>query len=188
MNKCYVNERYFCWLCDLMFNERYEAERSYNHILRHLHETEFMYTLSMDANRADDGKSLRYRFGRDCHLNDATVASCLDDRPCSVFEMMAALALRCEETIMSDIAEGDRTGVWFWEMVKNLGLGSMDDEHYDRKTVDKYLTRFMNHKYSKNGKGGLFSVHRCSRDLRTVEIWYQMCWYLNEKEGGIRNG
>ena len=37
----------------------------------------------------------------------------------------------------------------------------------------------MNRTYSPDGDGGLFTVRNCDRDLRNVEIWIQMCWYLD---------
>jgi hypothetical protein len=99
--------------------------------------------------------------------------------PCTVLEMMIALAIRCEETIMDDFDVGNRTGQWFWGMVTNLGLGSMTDIRYDERYIDDVLTRFLNREYEPDGKGGLFTIRRCDRDLRKVEIWYQLCWYLD---------
>ena len=39
---------------------------------------------------------------------------------CSVLEMMVALAICCEETYMDNPNIGNRTGQWFWNMVKNI--------------------------------------------------------------------
>ena len=93
--------------------------------------------------------------------------------------MIAGLALRCEENIMDDPQYGDRTGQWFWGMISNLGLGSMTDDRYDRAYVDFVIDRFLNREYEPNGRGGLFTVEKSKKDLRRVEIWYQMCWYLD---------
>ena len=79
--------------------------------------------IPMDGNRAEDGIDLRYRFGHEQHYSDAMVASFLDDRPCSVLEMMIALSIRCEEHIMDDPDVGNRTGQWFWSMIASLGSG-----------------------------------------------------------------
>jgi hypothetical protein len=75
---------------------------------------------------------------------------------------------------------GNRTGQWFWNMIVNLGLGSMNDVKYNKDYVDSVISRFMNRKYKRNGEGGLFTVKHCKYDLRTVEIWYQMCWHLDD--------
>ena len=144
-----------------------------------LHNTEFVYFLPMDKNRANDGEDLRYRFIEDCsEYNDKEILRYLDE-PCSVFEMMVALAIRCEETIMDDPQVGSRTGQWFWGMIVNLGLGSMIDSRYDAHVVDEIINRFLYREYEPDGKGGLFRIPNCEQDLRTVEIWYQLCWYLD---------
>ena len=81
---------------------------------------------------------------------------------------------------MADSELGDRTGQWFWNMIVSLGLGSMMDSRYDEEYVDSVIYRFLNREYERNGKGGLFTIEHCPRDLRGVEIWYQMSWYLND--------
>lgn len=167
---------YFNWIYDAMCKKRYPESISYRKLFTQLHDTEFIYTMRNDASRADDGLSLRYRFA---YFNPE-----FDDAeryivgPCSVLEMMYALAIRCEE-FMDNTAYGDRTGQWFWSMIVSLGLGSMDDAHYDRDYVDRALERFMYREYEPNGKGGLFTIYDCDSDLRDVEIWWQLCWYLN---------
>ena len=93
--------------------------------------------------------------------------------------MMLALAIRCEETIMDDPKVGNRTKQWFWGMVTNLGLGSMTDDRFDRRFVDDVVERFLDRRYEPDGTGGLFTVRNCRYDLRKVEIWYQVCWYLD---------
>jgi hypothetical protein len=105
---------------------------------------------------------------------------CSLDGPCSVLEMMIALAVRCEEHIMDDPNIGNRTGQWFWGMIVNLGLGAVTDERYDARLVDERIGRFLNRDYEPNGRGGLFTVRNCKYDLRDVEIWYQLCWYLDD--------
>ena len=65
-------------------------------------------------------------------------------------------------------------------MVVSLGLGAMHDANYDPEYVDSVIDRFLDREYESNGEGGLFTVKHTNRDLRTVEIWCQMCWYLDE--------
>ena len=170
---------YFEWMYQLVCNDEYSKSQSYRKLLYFLHDAEFFYDLPMDGNRACDGENLRYRFGRECGYSDPMIAECLDDRPCSVLEMMVALVIRCEEHIMEDDDEGDRTGQWFWEMIVNLGLGSMNDRKFDIHYVDRCIKRFLNRNYKRNGEGGLFTVNN-GQDLRNVEIWYQMHWHLND--------
>ena len=45
--------------------------------------------------------------------------------------------------------------------------------------VEDVIERFLDREYGPDGKGGLFTVRHCEYDLRDVEIWYQLCWYLD---------
>lgn len=174
-----INE-YFEWMYELVCNDKYCKRLSYRKLLYFLHDVDFMYTNPMDGNRESDGIRLRYRFGQECGYEEPIIAAYLDDRPCSVLEMMIALALRCETQIMDDPIEGNRTGVWFWNMIVSLGLGAMSDSRFNALTVAHIIDRFLNRNYKRNGEGGLFTVEHCDQDMRTAEIWYQMCWYLDE--------
>ena len=176
-----IRDEYYDWMCSLVLSDRRVRRRSYSKLLRYLHEREFVYILDMDGNRAEDGVDLRYRFAYDNRYTYPVVASYLDDGPCSILEMMVALALRCEEHIMDDPDIGNRTGEWFWDMISSLGLWSMTDSKFDESFVEKVIDRFLDRRYNRNGEGGLFTVEGCEHDLRTVEIWYQMCSYLNTR-------
>lgn len=172
-----INE-YFEWMYQLVSEDMHRKKLSYRRLLQHLHTIEFVYILPLDANREADGIDLRYRFGYENGYSDPMISSYLDDRPCSVFEMMVALSLRCEENIMNDPEIGDRLGHWFWSMIHSLGLESMTDSRFDRRYVDRKIDIFLNRKYERNGRGGLVTIENCKVDLRSVDIWYQMNWYL----------
>lgn len=171
-----IQNDYFEWMIRIVCGERYSKETSYRRLLMHLHTTVFDYTIPMDANRADDGIQLRRRY---CLYHGQIDRSYLNIGECTVLEMMIALALRCEEEIMDDPDVGDRTSQWFWLMVTNLGLGGITDDSYDREYVSDVLDRFLNREYEPNGRGGLFWIRKCTDDLRDIEIWRQMMWYLN---------
>ena len=177
--KDFIEKEYFEWICSqICFRKR--MAMSYHKLLSYLHLHEFTYILGMDSNRAEDGIELRYRFGYSRNYPEVMIANYLDNKPCSVLEMMVALAIRCEEHITGDLSEDIFPSKWFWGMVKNLGLISMTNDKFDPVQTDRILDIFLNRNYKKNGEGGLFSIRNCRNDLRTVEIWYQMCWYLDE--------
>lgn len=179
MTKDELNNLYFDWMYQLISNdERYSSRLSFRKLLYLLHDTEFTYMIEMDGNRYEDGVNLRYRFGYKYGVSNAEIADCLDTRPCSVLEMMIALSIRLEEHIMDDPDIGDRTGQWFWDMIVNLGLGSMDDSKFDKAYAIDVIRRFLNRDYGRDGKGGLFTIEHCGYDMRDVEIWYQANWYL----------
>lgn len=171
-----IKNDYFEWMYQLMCEDRFAESITYRKLFTFLHETEFTYFIPHDENRAADGIALRYRYCFLHHCED--LEYCLDG-PCSVLEMMVALAIRCEERIMSDPAKGDRTTQWFWDMISSLGLGSMTDYNFDYQMADDIIWLFLNRKYSPNGKGGLFTVRGWDRDARDVEIWHQLMAYLN---------
>ena len=174
-----INADYFEWLYEGMCGDRYSKNVSYRKLLERLHSINFRYTIPNDRNRASDGKNLRYSFAvaEGCEDNPEMITEYLEG-PCSVFEMMVALAQRCE-SVMDDPKIGDRTGQWFWGMIANLGLNGMTDNRYDEQYVNDVINHFLDREYESNGKGGLFTIRNCEYDLRDVEIWYQLCWYLD---------
>lgn len=180
MTKNELKRAYFDWMCQLVYDNRYLKKLSYEKLLTRLHEIDFNWVIPMDADRAADGMDLRYRFGYEHSYDGPMIADYLDDRPCTVLEMMIALAVRCEEHIMEDDDEGNRTGQWFWNMIVSLGLGPMTDDRYDDRFVDMVIDQFMYRKYAPNGEGSLFTIHDSNRDMRSINIWYQMCLYLDE--------
>ena len=180
MTKRELNKKYFEWMYRLVYsNDDKHIKLSYRKLLKHLHKLEFTYILCMDENRESDGIDLRYRFGYEQGYGSPMISTYLDDKPCSVLEMLVALAMRCEEHIMNNPSIGNRLGQWFWNMIVSLGLGYMKDDRFDSNHVDTVIFRFLNRDYEPNGEGGLFTIKDTHRDLRRVEIWYQMCWYLN---------
>ena len=167
-----METRYFNW----MYNQLVSPKgKSYKKLLKHLHSIEFKYIIPMDENRAKDGINLRYRFLYDKGLDSNLMNY---SKPCTVLEMLLALAMRCEESL-SDWEAGDRTKQWFWEMLNNLNLGLMTDSVYDENYIDEVIFTFMNRQYQPDGVGNIFIIPYCKYDLRTIEIWYQMCWYLD---------
>lgn len=165
--------KYFNWLCDLVYDRN--SKTSYNKLLKCLHDKEFTWTMVMDENRALDGIELRDRF-----VDLYPYAEIDFDKPCSMLEMMVALAERCEDHIMSNDRYGNRTGEWFWNMILSLGLTKMFDENFDRGYVDEVLFIFDTRQYAKDGKGSLFAIDSDDVDMRNIEIWYQMNRYLEE--------
>ena len=173
-----MREDYFKWICSLVCDR--SKSIPYKKLLRYLFDTDFIYVLERDENRAIDGCDLRYRYGYCNDIPQDVISEYLNDRKCSMLEMMAALSNRIEENLMSDWDCGDRTGKWFWEMIHNLGLDKAQDSRFDLQKVSKIIDIFLHREYEPDGTGGLIRIPNCDRDLRTVEIWYQVNWYLSE--------
>lgn len=172
---------YFTWM--------YDKVRSPNQVLTYyslfdyLSNVEFTAIIPMDWNRAEDGRNLRYIFAYEMGIPSSVITEAFGDTPCSVLEMMVALANRCENSIMSNTNYGDRTWLWFWNMVYTLGLGNMDDGNFSSLTASHAMYRLLNRTYEPDGTGGLFKIHDRSKDMRQIEIWYQMNFYLDEQLG-----
>ena len=167
-----LSNEYFNWMLRIVDGQNYTL------LLKQLHATEFIFTIGLDGNRAEDGVDLRYRFGRERNYPDSMIATYLDTIPCSILEMMVALSIRCEEHIMEDTHVGDRTSRWFWSMIDSLGLSDMSDRTYNYRYTMNVINDFLNHNYKRNGEGGIFTVEDCKIDMRSIEIWYQMFEYL----------
>lgn len=169
-----LHDRFYNWIISKVYRPEYDS------LFRALWNAEFVAVMELDNNRLYDGIDLRYRFATENNIPLSLVDIELDYECCSVLEMMVALALRIEETIMSDDDYGDRTSTWFWMMVKSLGLYYCTNENFQDEFVNSTISRFINRDYDSNGNGGLFTVSRPDRDLRYVEIWYQMCMFLDD--------
>lgn len=183
MDRVELRKRYFDWLYKIAYHwetESVEADYSFTKLASALFDIPFIVEIPRDENRVQDALSLRYSFGSKIGLDDREIIFYLDDKQCSVFEVMVALAKRCESQLMSDYLYGDRTSYWFNEMIVSLGLGGMYNKNFDSDRVKHAVDIMLHHQFEPNGKGGLFTVKRPIRDLRSLELWAQMCDHLNE--------
>lgn len=165
---------YFEWLCSIVKRDRI-TKRSYRKLLSFLHSEEFIYIDEYDSNRAADGEQLRWRYvyeAKGCE-------DILDwEEPCTVLEMLIALSFQMEN-IMEGSDVDYSVGYWFWMMLTNLELDKMIDSKFDKHEAYEKIHIFMHRDYEPNGKGNIFVIDNCATHLRNVEIWWQMCWYLD---------
>ena len=183
-----MDDYYFEWLCEKVNAD--DPDCSFRTLLGTMHSRIFRWYLDLDEDRAMDGIGLREIF-----IDELDVIGSIDDlicdaddvddflvRPCSVLEMLIALSMRIQEDIMWNPDKGDRTPVWFWLMIKNLGLNDLDDSHFygeacnDR--VIETLDIWMERQFKPNGEGSIFPVFESVTDFREVLIWYQMSEYF----------
>ena len=171
MKKNY-EELYFDWLLNRVKN------KSHFRLLRLLFETEFVYTIPMDENRASDGIQLRYKFIDEKGINEEEFHYIYS--PCNLFEMILALSIRIS-TIMSDPYKSDETHIWFWRMISNMGLSKSTDNNFDDYFVDVVIDHFLSRNYGPNGRGSLFFVKN-EKHIEDLQIWDQAMLYLIEFE------
>lgn len=172
-----LQERYFQWICCIALSK---DSIHYQSLLRYLYNKPYRYTHPRDANREADGIELRYRFAYSMGVAPAEVACELDDKPCSMLEMMIALAIRCEENFMRNFEIGDRTYEWFQDMIYSLQI-AQNDFVFNERYVDQAVERFLNRDYAPDGLGSLFHLKHPYGDMRQVEIWDQAMWWISEQ-------
>lgn len=177
-----IRTDYFHWLCEYVGTTHNEC--SYFWLLNQLHRYEFSedtaYLIPNDNNRISDGKNLRREFSENTLYLDECYAYI--DKACSVLELLIGVAKRLEEDLNWDTSHDD-TPSYFWELIENLQLDSFDDDlicEGDEEFVDEIVGTFLNRRYRKDGRGGLFPLRDPKEDQRYVEIWYQMSNYMAE--------
>ena len=161
---------YFRWLLTWISNVDKYNVNDYTKLLEFLLHISFSWddNYPMDANRAIDGANLRnmYMEEDDLPFEDGY----FDTLPsCSVLEVMIALADRIEMDYLRDPDMGDRTSVWFWLMLCNLGLDDCTDARFNENRVSEVVTLFLNREYKCDGNGSLFVTKR-HFDMRKMDI------------------
>lgn len=173
-----MDEAYYRWLVQLLEDEY--LKMNYQKLMWKLYTTDFYWELDYDGNRAADGLYLRTLFIEELRSPFAS-KKIVENAPCSVLEMMIALARKAEHDIMYNPMYGDRTDKWFWVMLENLGIDAYDDYGYFEEEVDRILYVFMHHLYAPNGcGGGMFPQKQVERDLRKTDIWWQINSFLEK--------
>lgn len=167
---------YRCWLQDWL-----DPSGEYTKLFSILYATEFRWSVAGDENRAGDGRRLRVRFAETRGLD---IPEDYDEWPCSVLEMLSALAWRADEVLMYDPEYGDRSQVWFWVMMDNLELSKATDEMFESmpdetaEFVRKKVANWMDREYPRDGSGSIFPDSRGVLDQRKRQIWDQMNDYF----------
>ena len=168
--------RYVQWMFGVVDCPEYGAYAGYyTKLLYMLLSIPYVSTLAMDENRLIDGQNLIREF---YYSTTGNTTGPWWPEYCSILEMMIALAIRAED-IMEDPDIGNRTSIWFWRMIDSLGLIQQNDLSFNPEIVSNVIGRFLRQEYQPNGSGGLFTLPGCLVDLRDVEIWDQMLWYLD---------
>lgn len=172
-----LERQYYIWLTNWIPGLRF----AYSKLLLHLYATAFRVTLMADENRVSDGLSMRTRFIYESGLGVIERDMLKSVRPCSVLEVMIALALRFEEEYMARYETEDENPVekWFVPMLDSLGIAGDINEVYetDIYRVDTILSVFLDRAYNPDGSGGLFYIPGCTEDMTNIELQRQiMMW------------
>lgn len=177
---------YFSWLCEMVCVDGRYTDEAYWILAKALWDTDFTWILPMDESRAKDGEYLRYLY----ELDGGTDGY---DGPCTVLEMLVALADRMD-SVLDELDGEKRISLYFWEMIDNLGLSKYSDmalmshgdgydvilEGREREGIDIILEDWMDRRIDYDGTGGLFPLKHPREDQRGVNIWYQCNAYMLE--------
>lgn len=142
-------------------------------LLRDLHAIEFVWNVTGDDNRMQDGLDIRREFLRNLQVSD----SGWEHMPCSVLEMLIAFSRKTAfETSLS-------SREWFWIFLDNLGLAEFSDARANiSQRVYDCVERFVWRTYRADGHGGIFPLNNPEEDQRRVELWYQFHAYISDKD------
>jgi hypothetical protein len=189
MNNRSIREEYFIWL----YNKIDNKHTSFRFLCKKLHATPFIPRISNDENRTSDALELRTLFIGDHSLDELhTEVQYFVKGDCTVFEMLIALSDRMN--YLTNESKGPP--YWFHQLLSNLRL---NDQFSDSRlignigegftntaesSIEFVLERLMNRTYDYYGNGSLFPLkRRPPKDMREVEIWYQLMLYLDENYG-----
>lgn len=160
-----ISVEYLNWLYNLYGNPEYKFE-----LFKTLSEINYIWQFQLDSNRASAGLLLRERFAYEAGVYQSDVA----DGPCSVLEMICALA----DDMSRECGQYDDK-YFVIVLLKNLGLDPF--QTYSIDTVKTAVDIWLNRQYMPNGCGNIFYVpNRHDVDMRKLDTWTQMNLYLNE--------
>lgn len=135
--------------------------------------------IPMDANRSGDGLYLRLEFMDKVGV-DVDIEKYVATRECSILEMLIAAAKRMDSEYLQVRSKypGD---VIFWELIDNLDLSDASNDRFDKRRVLQVTDHWLRRKFTRNGIGSPFPVHRAEEDFRRIEYWSMMQYYIQER-------
>jgi len=169
----YILQDYFEWLTHQIRHDK-PRRGNYEKLLFYLHNLEYTYTIPFDKNRSDDGENLRWYY-----KYDGGNSRILEwGASCTVLEMLVGLSWQME-SIMENTEIDYSISYWFWKMIKNLKLDEMTNGKFNEDYIIEKIDIFINREYGPDGKGNIIFIRGCKDDIREVDVWTQMCWYLD---------
>ena len=155
---------YYLWLDSLVNDGDHDV------LIRYLYEHPYRWQFILDENRAAGGINLRrnYAYENGIDIQDVGYG------PCSILEMLIALADRMTELIPGDLFN------CFYILLDNLGLTQFRDSNFDERKVNYILNVWLDRSYDAAGEGSLFPLRNYDGDCRTLDTWGQMNAWIAE--------
>ncbi len=160
---------YFEWLTE-QIGIPFKGDRSFQNLFLKMFETEFVWTISGDDNRAKDALDLRHVF------SEGNLRNVQFPEFVTVLEVLIGLSRR-----LAFLAGGEAP-LWAWQLIQNLHLDGCSDPL--SRTASGHIDEVMNalvwRTYQRDGRGGFFPLQYTEEDQRHIELWYQMQAYISE--------
>ena len=143
----------------------------------------FSSPINNDNNRIEDAYILRARYANEEGIDSSIANDSIAMYGPNLLEVLVALADRCGNGYLWDQENGVSTApIIFYDWLSNVKLWSQTNDNFDERFVNDILDRIINRTYGPDGRGGLFPLKRPREDVRNVDIWYQLMWYISEKD------
>lgn len=166
-----MTREYLKWLLDkVSLNVRWENR--YSLLMESLSECEFKVLVDRDENLIAHSEDLREDY------EDETGE--IVEGPVSLLEVMVVLCIKAEDIMQS--FDGIDCERWFDAMLVSSQLIGYDNDHFvNRIDIVERIEAIVDRKYFRDGYGGLFYIPiiRKDIDLREIELWYQLLWYID---------
>jgi hypothetical protein len=88
--------------------------------------------------------------------------------------------------LLDDDDRGDRSRIWFWELIKNLKLDKFTDAFIEKsgfsaiEDIDEIVRKWLDRDFGMNGWGSPFPLWYPRADQRKLQMIDQMNAYLLE--------
>ena len=103
----------------------------------------------------------------------------------TIFELLVWLAHLYEDRAKK-YGEPDHTATWFWCFIVNCNLNNYDDLYFKENKeeallkIHEWCSKFNNRTYGRDGTGSPFPLKNTNRDVRKMELFYQLNAYFIE--------
>ena len=151
----------------------------YSMLLEYLFEVKFVTDskYKLDEDRVENGLNMREKYAEE-YIDIRRVDRFLDSfgEGISMLEFLVSMCEKMSETIFFD----SHLSEFFWQIIDNLGLDSMNDDEFDESVVDSVLRILLGRKYCRDGSGGgMFYVPNSDFDLTKLDFFQQAQIWLS---------
>lgn len=164
-----MNDEYFNYLVNIV------KGYNYTNLLRELNKIHFYPLMELDRNRISEAKD--------------NLRSAVDFSPkteyITILELLISLAIEYDHHVVK-YDEPESLCTWFWLFISNCNLNIYDDlyfknnKEYSINKIQEWCSMFNNRTYRRDGVGSIFPLRNPPKDMRKTELFYQLCWYINE--------